>query len=67
MKYSVVCTPAADGELAAIWITAEDRSVITSAASEIDRALGDAPLSHGDDCPVLDILSRTHDGHIEIA
>jgi hypothetical protein len=56
MKYSVACTPAADGELAAVWITAEDRSVITSAAREIDRALADAPLSHGE--------SRDHDWRI---
>lgn len=48
MKYSVACTPAADGELAAIWIAAQDREAVTIAAREIDRVLADAPLTHGE-------------------
>lgn len=48
MKYSVMCTQAADGELAAIWIAADDRGAVTTAAREIERLLADAPLSHGE-------------------
>lgn len=48
MKYSVTCTRGADGELAAIWIAADDRGAVTTAAQEIERVLADAPLSHGE-------------------
>lgn len=43
-----MCTQAADGELAAIWIAADDRGAVTTAAREIERLLADAPLSHGE-------------------
>jgi hypothetical protein len=34
--------------LAAIWIAAEDRDAVTTAAGEIERVLADAPLSSGE-------------------
>jgi hypothetical protein len=48
VKYSVTCSPAADGELAAIWIASDDRRAVSNAAHEIERALADAPLDHGE-------------------
>ena len=48
MKYAVLCTVAADGELAAIWIASDDRKGISAAAHEIEQALADAPLDHGE-------------------
>ena len=48
MSYAVFCTPAADGELAAIWIASDDRRSVSQAAHEIERALVDAPLNHGE-------------------
>lgn len=48
MRYTVACTKAADGELAAIWIAAEDREAVSIAAHEIERALHEAPLDHGE-------------------
>lgn len=48
MKYSVMCTQVADGELAAIWIAAEDRDGVATAAREIERVLAGAPLSSGE-------------------
>lgn len=48
MKYTVVCSVAADGELAAIWIAAEDRKAVSDAANDIERALAEAPFDHGE-------------------
>jgi len=48
VKYSVSCAQVADGELAAIWIAADDRGAVTNAAQAIERLLADAPLSHGE-------------------
>lgn len=48
MRYAVACTPAADGELAAIWIAADDRKAVSDAAREIEQALLEAPLDHGE-------------------
>jgi hypothetical protein len=46
--YSVVCTPAADGELAALWITANDRKAVSEAAAHIESALQVSPLDRGE-------------------
>ena len=46
--YSVVCTAAADGELAALWITAKDRGAVSEAAAHIERALQVSPLDQGE-------------------
>ena len=48
MRYAVVCSVAADGELAAIWISAEDRKAVSDAAKDIEKALAAAPLDHGE-------------------
>lgn len=48
MRYSVACTPTADGQLAAIWITARNRGSVTAAALEIENALADEPLAVGE-------------------
>lgn len=48
MNYAVFCTAAADGELAAIWIASDDRKGISAAAYDIEQALADAPLDHGE-------------------
>lgn len=48
MKYSVTCTSAADGELAAIWITAKDRKAVSEAAMQIEQGLSATPLDHGE-------------------
>ncbi|HEX7377197.1 MAG TPA: type II toxin-antitoxin system RelE/ParE family toxin [Pirellulales bacterium] len=41
MKFTVVWTPAAERDLAAIWIHSGDRNMVSSAANRIDRALRD--------------------------
>lgn len=48
MTYSVICTAAADGELAAIWITSKDRKAVSDAAAYIEQALMVTPLDHGE-------------------
>ncbi|MEI6257018.1 MAG: hypothetical protein WCQ77_10290 [Planctomycetota bacterium] len=48
MKYSVFCTAAADGELAAIWISSDDRKSVSQAAHDIEQALTTAPFTHGE-------------------
>ena len=48
MKYTVVCSVAADGELAAIWIAAEDRKAVSDAANDIDKGLTESPFDHGE-------------------
>ena len=48
MKYTVLWTPAAEEELAAIWIDAGDRSAVTSAAAAIDNLLSSDPESRGE-------------------
>lgn len=48
MRFTVVCTASADGELAAIWIAAEDRTAVSAAAREIEKALMESPLDHGE-------------------
>ncbi len=42
------CSAAADGELAAIWIAADDRKAVSGAAYAIEQALGDDPLGCGE-------------------
>jgi plasmid stabilization system protein ParE len=48
MNYTVVWTPTAEKDLAAVWLKAEDRQAITSAADTIDRLLGQNPEGSGD-------------------
>ncbi len=41
IKYTVLWTPTAEQELAAIWMDAPDRGAVTSAASSIDALLAE--------------------------
>ena len=43
MRYTVTWVPAAQDELARIWMNAADRNQITRAAALIDRILGSDP------------------------
>jgi hypothetical protein len=36
LKYELVWTPAAEDDLAAVWMAAEDRSAVTRAAAELE-------------------------------
>ena len=48
MNYTVLWDPAAEQELADVWITAADRAAVTSAADEIDRRLRRDPEQQGE-------------------
>ena len=48
MIYTVLWTPAAEQELAAIWLGAADRNAITSAAHTIDTLLRVDPETRGE-------------------
>ena len=47
MIYTVVWIPAAQDELATIWLKAVDRNAVTVAAHTIDRLLRKSPESYG--------------------
>jgi hypothetical protein len=48
MKYTVIWSPAAEAELADLWIKAKDRNVIAEAADEIDDLLRRDPREVGE-------------------
>ena len=48
MKFTVVWTPAAQQDLAAVWLDAKNRNTIASAADTIDRLLARDPESLGE-------------------
>jgi plasmid stabilization system protein ParE len=48
MNFTVLWTPAAEQELAAIWLAASDRTGVTAAANAIDRLLAKEPEAVGD-------------------
>jgi plasmid stabilization system protein ParE len=48
MKYTVVWRPAAEDDLAAIWLAAEDRKSVTHAARQADELLRNDPLDQGE-------------------
>ncbi len=48
MSYTVLWTPAAEAELARIWLAARDRTSITSASRVADRLLHENPHSQGE-------------------
>lgn len=48
MSFTVIWTPAAEQELAAIWLSAPDRSAVTAAANAIDWLLRRDPEAIGD-------------------
>jgi plasmid stabilization system protein ParE len=47
MKYTVVWTPTAEQDLAAIWMKAGNRDAVTGASSTIDALLERDPVSQG--------------------
>ena len=49
MRFTVTWQPAAEAELAEIWLRSNDRDKITQAANTMDDWLGSSPLSHGED------------------
>ena len=59
MKYAVIWLPDAEQELAAIWLAATDRRVVTRTAYTIDSLLRHDPSSQGE--------SREEDRRILIA
>ena len=48
MKYTVVWTPSAERHLTEIWVDAQDRGTVTSAANSIDKLLAQDPESLGE-------------------
>jgi mRNA-degrading endonuclease RelE of RelBE toxin-antitoxin system len=48
MTFTVVWLKSAERELTEIWLAAEDRSMVTDAASEIDRRLRVQPEREGE-------------------
>jgi hypothetical protein len=48
MNYHVEWTPLAEQQLAAVWVAATDRGVVTAAANWLDDELARGPLSLGD-------------------
>jgi hypothetical protein len=48
MKYTVVWKPAAEQQLAQLWISAPDRAEVTAAANAIDAVLSQDPLAQGE-------------------
>jgi len=51
MSHTVVWLPAAEKELAALWLDAPDRDAITNAANSIDQSLERNPEAEGESRP----------------
>jgi hypothetical protein len=51
VNYAVVWLPAAENELAAIWVASADRNAVTRAAAELDRRLAENGPEEGDSRP----------------
>jgi hypothetical protein len=49
MRFTVTWHPAAEAELAKIWLRESDRASITQATSFVDRALATQALAQGED------------------
>jgi plasmid stabilization system protein ParE len=47
MTYRLIWTPAAENDLAAVWLAAADRPAVNRAADELDRVLARTPLGVG--------------------
>jgi hypothetical protein len=48
LRYTVLCDPAAEQQLAAAFLAAADRSMVSVAARGIDEILRDAPRAFGE-------------------
>jgi hypothetical protein len=51
MKYAVRWLPAAEQELAALWMATNRRTAVTQAANQIDQELSKSPESIGESRP----------------
>ena len=51
MNYNVIWKRSADGQLASIWMDADDRAAITHAARALDRRLAVNPVEQGESRP----------------
>ena len=51
MSYNVIWKRAADGQLASIWMDADDRAAISHAARALDRRLALNPMEQGESRP----------------
>lgn len=51
MNYSVIWLPAAEQELAALWLNSSDRGAITKAAAVLDQLLEKDPANEGESRP----------------
>ncbi len=50
MMFTVVWTPAAEQNLAALWLQASDRNMLAMASNTIDALLRQDPQTRGDPC-----------------
>lgn len=50
MRYTVLWTPAAEQDLAEVWLHAADRVAVTAAADMLDQLLAQNPDQQGEDC-----------------
>lgn len=48
MNYTVLWTPAAENDLAAVWLKADDRKAVSSSADMIERFLRQNPEGSGE-------------------
>ena len=48
MTFTVLWTPSAEKDLAAVWMAADDRDAVTSAAATIDALLRENPQALGE-------------------
>lgn len=48
MRFDVLWSPAAEAQLARLWLAAKDRAALTEAANEIDRLLMEQPEEVGE-------------------
>jgi plasmid stabilization system protein ParE len=49
MRFTVTWHPAAESELADIWVVSTERSQVAQAANEIERRLSTDPFAHGEE------------------
>ena len=65
MSWTVVYRPAAERDLAELWLRAPDRNAVAAAADAIDRKLRSDPLNTGDMLPAQ--LRTVVEGPLEAA
>lgn len=65
MKWTVVYRPAAEKDLAELWLSAVDRNAVSAAADRIDLKLKSDPLNMGDTLTAE--LRSVIEGPLEVA